>query len=407
MPLEGAVVRQHIKINWLDRLDPIFDISFRQGHQQAYVPNGDAANYVINPATMMDRGYKFYTIQEAQAVLASGSPILKQMQQVFNENIVDGISFYAHELDADVAGALDDTDVTDGLTALDNYVEANPGTGWPYLMMTNLGDDIDEMPTITNMDTCLATFADAIGASERIGFLRVPRDPGGNLATMATDAKTKAEAINSPRIVLLAHDGDDADLDGAADSEAYLDAAAVGFIASLPVGGWEIFAKNPIGLPVARFSDADRLVLENGAPGVSGAITSTGGFQKAAFSMNNTTAGSFIDVQQTKDFLGFKLRQALWLRFKNYNKIPFTPRGFEILARAIEEVLVANGEDPGTQIGIVRRLDNNDLDYTITMPTLDQIPLAERVNRHLTPVNVRIGYTGSVLFITLNNVLEM
>lgn len=395
MPLEGPLVKQHIVINFLDRTGPILDVSFRTGLLLGMIDNGDQASVLVNPATQHETPLMMTDGTDVDAILVPGTKVYDQAKLFFNRTVGDGLVLFASERAATPAA----TELSTAMGKLNAALDVNTGTGtaglgWPYLTFTNTDDPAD-----------VAEMSDFISAEERIFFADQERD--ADLDAMANAAKTAAVSMNSPRTVLCAHTGDDTNLDGIPDADASLAAAAASFIAENPVGGWEIFAKNPIGLPPSLFNNTQRLTLENGAPGISGAITSFRAFGLPAFSTNNTTAGTFIDITQAKDFLAFKLRQAIWLRLRNYNKIPFTPRGFDIIRSAIEEVYLANTEDPTTLIGIIRRLEDNLPDYDIFMPRLKDIPLAERVNRHLTPVNSRIGYTGSVLKVTNNIVLEV
>lgn len=401
MPLEGAVVKQHIRINFLDRTAPILDVSFRTGHHMVFIPYGLTGQYLVNPESQLDRGHMLQTGEDVDAVLKPGTPAYRQCKMFFTrDSITDGLVLYPTELPETPAPA----HIAAAYAACDDFIEQNEGLGWPYLSFTNLGDK--DIPVLNN-NAFLSEASSYVGAQERILFLRVPRHPDGNLNVMANAAKTMAISLNSPRTVLLCHDGDDVDLDGHPDAEAFLDANAAGFIASIPVGGWEIFAKETYGLEWARFTNTQRLILENGETGTPGAITATKAFGKSSFSNNKTTAGTFIDITQAKDFLAFKWRQALWLRLRNYNKIPFSYRGFQILYQGVEEVLLTNAEDPMTQVGIVRRNAKNEPEYLIVFPIIEKMALADRVNRHVNPVNVSFKYTGSVLKITMIVVIEV
>lgn len=97
-----------------------------------------------------------------------------------------------------------------------------------------------------------------------------------------------------------------------------------------------------------------------------------------------TLSGSNIDITRSKDWLKNRIKEGLTYALVNAKKIPFTNRGLSRISSALDQI--------GTQAIQQDML----VSYTISIPDVDDIPVADKANRVLNNVIFTAQLSGAV-----------
>ena len=109
-------------------------------------------------------------------------------------------------------------------------------------------------------------------------------------------------------------------------------------------------------------------------------------------------SGEFFDIIRGVDWLQARIMESVYARLANLPKVPYTDQGFAIVESAIREVL-----SQGIRNGLL--IDNENL--TVTIPTRDSLPFADRVSRTLSGVSFTADLQGAVHFVKITGTVTV
>ncbi len=128
------------------------------------------------------------------------------------------------------------------------------------------------------------------------------------------------------------------------------------------------------------------------------AITEIGGL--AVVNEGKTTAGQFIDVIQGKDWIKARLTENLYSLFINNDKIPMDNTGIAQVEGVVRTVLKQAGNNGiiarATTDDDLKKSDDKEFMYIVTVPTRSDISPTDRANRILNNVEFVYWLAGAV-----------
>lgn len=123
----------------------------------------------------------------------------------------------------------------------------------------------------------------------------------------------------------------------------------------------------------------------------------------------------YVDIARTKIYLSTEIKNALVnLKYQLANKgkkIPYEPRGLEMVKATIEKVLRAN-QSTSTRTRAIRAdglTDDGEIDpaYIVTMPQWSSISASDKASRLLQNIEVEVFLSGAISKITLDLIISL
>ena len=259
------------------------------------------------------------------------------------------------------------TDLSDALTDAVEQVETNHYSPFYFVVLTEheeVDGDLDEVADWVSARTNILITANKEGLT-------------------ATEIISKAQEINSDRVVMMAHTNPDVERP---------DAGMTGYWAGMPVGSVTLDTKALNNVAAADWTSADiaAFLAKGATAGACIPYVYQGGVPVTVGSW--TTAGPYADLRRCKDWLVAKMEEALFgLKLQN-PKIPQTDHGRHMVQHALEGVL-----NRAASMGIVQQRAGVGR-WEIDVPTLqwlaDNDPQA-LVQRHLRTIRIRVWPVGA------------
>ena len=230
-------------------------------------------------------------------------------------------------------------------------------------------------------ETDLEELADWVAGAGK--FAVVTNEVGASVA----DIVAQAQAINSARVVYLAH---------TAPGE-YPDAALVGRMAPLQPGGATFKFKTLDGVSEASFS-----VTEIGQLHDAGVITYVRKFGVLQTSEGYVTDKTYADIQLAKDWLKARMEERISRVLFVNEKIPYDNIGIAQIVEPIRTTL-----QQATALGIVARNDDGTGQFTVRAPRREDIDPNDRANRILPDVYWDAVLAGAVHRVRVTGVVRV
>lgn len=261
-------------------------------------------------------------------------------------------------------------------TALDTAVNGG-NDDWYFLLCP------DQTPTV---QAALATWA---AANQRLYFT-------------ASDVIGAADLYENDRMVIMNHET----------PLSYPDAAWVGRCAPTQPGSitWKYKILN--GILDSGYTNTEISTID----GYNGnVVLRQGGILHTA--EGKTTAGEFIDVMRTMDFIEARIKENVFIRLVNAGKVPFTNEGISIVVDGVREALQAAFNQGAIALGNPAELegrqptpDEEGIEvalFEITAPRRNEVSLNDRANRILPDINFTAILAGAVHEVRVNGVLKV
>jgi len=223
----------------------------------------------------------------------------------------------------------------------------------------------------------LAELADSVSAQMMI------------LATTNALGKTASQivassvAINSDRVVIIAHDDPD---------EQRPDAALVGYWAGMEVGSLTLDTKPLNGVAAALWTSGDMATFM-AKKGIAGAVIPYVNQAGVPVTVGSwTTNGTYADMRRAKDWLKTTIEEAIFSLKLHNTKIPQTDHGAHMVQSAIEGVLnrASSQQILQQRAGVGR--------WEVDIPTLDWLTKNDPTalyTRHLRTIRIRVWPVGA------------
>ena len=133
--------------------------------------------------------------------------------------------------------------------------------------------------------------------------------------------------------------------------------------------------------------------------------TKTSEIETSVFKNGVLASGYYFDTIQNADWIGYLMKYNLFMLKRNKPKIPFTAKGFSLVAAALTSACItARNADV---IGSGYDEDGNYIEngFDISMPELASISLEDKANRYLQNVSTKVLLSGAIqTFEIVNNI---
>lgn len=186
------------------------------------------------------------------------------------------------------------------------------------------------------------------------------------------EVKTMVDGLNSDRIAVFASKGNESAFTG-------LGAGVCGMGFPQNEGSLTWANKVITGVKLSGYTVAEETeLLEKDI----NYLTEELGYTITQF--GRTLSGSNIDITRSKDWLKNRIKEALTYALVNAKKIPFTNRGLARISSALD------------QVGVQAIQQDMLASYTISIPDVDDIPVADKANRVLNNVIFTAQLSGAI-----------
>ena len=191
------------------------------------------------------------------------------------------------------------------------------------------------------------------------------------------EVKTIAEELNSDRVAVFASTGNESSFTG-------LGAGVCGMGFPQTEGSITWANKVITGVQLSGYTLAEETELldEN-----INYLTEELGYTITQF--GRTLSGSNIDITRSKDWLKNRIKEGLTYALVNSKKIPFTNKGLATISSALD------------QIGVQAVQQDMLSSYSVSIPDISDIPLADKSNRVLRNVIFNAQLSGAVETISI------
>jgi hypothetical protein len=105
--------------------------------------------------------------------------------------------------------------------------------------------------------------------------------------------------------------------------------------------------------------------------------------------------GEYIDIIHGLDWLKARIQNKIFTPISQMDKVPFTEVGITIISDALRAAL-----DEGVKVGLLR-------EYTITTPTLDEVPADKKAGRTLPDVKFTAPLSGAIQHVIVEGVVTL
>ncbi len=198
---------------------------------------------------------------------------------------------------------------------------------------------------------------------------------------------TVAANLVSDRCFMLAHQ----------DPTKFPDSAWVGKMAPKEPGSATWKFKSLVGIPDGGYNTTDIAALHAG--NVNTYVKKHGLLQTTD---GKTTAGSYIDITRSKDWIKARMQEAVMAVLVNNEKVSYDNSGITLIVDAVKSVL----KSAVTQ-GIIARDDDGNGIFTITSPKRADIPVADRASRKLPDIKWDATIAGAVHAVEIDGVVRV
>lgn len=170
----------------------------------------------------------------------------------------------------------------------------------------------------------------------------------------------------------------------------------VALLAPQTIGSYTWTFKSIVGIPAVNF-DATKIndVHDNNA----NTYITEGGVNLTTYGV--ATSGEYMDVIQGQHFITAKITENVFGLLARMPKIPYTSDGIALAAAEIEKAL-----DLSTKNGIIA-IENNQAQYTITIPNIDEISSNSKASRVLPDIPWTAKIAGAIESVIINGVLTI
>lgn len=191
------------------------------------------------------------------------------------------------------------------------------------------------------------------------------------------EVKTIAEELNSDRVAVFASTGKESSFTG-------LGAGVCGMGFPQTEGSITWANKVITGVQLSGYTLAEETELLDANINY---LTEELGYTITQF--GRTLSGSNIDITRSKDWLKNRIKEGLTYALVNSKKIPFTNKGLAIISSALD------------QVGIQAVQQDMLSSYSVSIPDISDIPLADKSNRVLRNVIFNAQLSGAVETISI------
>ena len=230
-------------------------------------------------------------------------------------------------------------------------------------------------------ETDLEELADWVAGAGK--FAVVTNEVGASVA----DIVAQAQAMNSVRVVYLAHTKPDD----------YPDAALVGRMAPMQPGGATFKFKTLDGVSEATFSTTEIGQLHD-----AGVITYVRKFGLLQTSEGYVTDKTYADIQLAKDWLKARMEERISRVLFVNEKIPYDNIGIAQIIDPIRSTL-----QQATGLGIIARNDDGTGQFTVRAPRREDVDPTDRANRILPDVYWDAVLAGAVHRVRVSGVVRV
>lgn len=191
------------------------------------------------------------------------------------------------------------------------------------------------------------------------------------------EVKTIAEELNSDRVAVFASTGNESSFTG-------LGAGVCGMGFPQTEGSITWANKVITGVQLSGYTVAEETELLDANINY---LTEELGYTITQF--GRTLSGSNIDITRSKDWLKNRIKEGLTYALVNSKKIPFTNKGLATISSALD------------QVGVQAVQQDMLSSYSVSIPDISDIPLADKSNRVLRNVIFNAQLSGAVETISI------
>jgi len=282
-------------------------------------------------------------------------------------------------LTADVAGTSFTYAVGTNLTAV--LTTANVGVIEDLAAVVDEDDDWYCLILTSNAEDDIMNAASDIEQRRKIFICR--SDEASVITGSTTDLGSDLKALNYVRTALL----------WCEDEEQFPDAAWAGRVLPDDPGSETWMFKTLAGIA------ADNLTSGQAAAAHGKNVNTYETIGGVSITRNGTMAqGEFIDVTRFIDWVVARIQEAIYSRLVNLEKIPYTDAGVAIIEGEVRKVL-----EMGERVGGI----SPDPKYTVTVPKVSAVSVANRGARLLPDVNFDFQVAGAVHKVEVNGTISV
>jgi hypothetical protein len=310
---------------------------------------------VLSPSGAFD--YKVYTeISEVAPDFAETTEEYKLLSRMFGQNPSPAeIAVYGVQYD-EATGV-----PADLVSALNELVKTH--NEFYYLLSTVQGDEE------------VQALAEWISTQEKI-------------YAASTSSQTLYDTLTGlyDNVFLLVHDQPDT----------YPAEGLVALLAPQTIGSYTWTFKNIAGVPAVAYDNTkiNDIHTKNACTYIS-----EGGTNITSHGV--ATSGEYIDVIQGQHFIQAKITENIFGLLVRTPKVPYTSDGIALAVAEVEKALQLAGQN-----GIIAE-ENDEYQFTITIPNLEDIPANTRANRTLPDIPWTATIAGAIESVTVNGVLKI
>ncbi|MEH6943388.1 DUF3383 family protein [Bacillus sp. JJ722] len=308
-------------------------------------------------ATSKPFEYKVYRdISDAVDDFATDTKEYKMLSRMFGQNPKPAeIAIFGVQYDSETGSP------TDLVTALNTLIKTH--NDFYYLTSVEQGDEEIE------------ALAEWISTQDKIYV--------ASSASEMLYAKLKGKYDN---VHLLIHN----------EPESYPAEGLVASLAPLTIGSYTWTFKNIAGVAPVDFDNSKiNKIHENNC----NTYITEGGVNITSHGV--ATSGEYMDVIQGEHFITAKITENIFGMLVRTPKVPFTSAGIALAVAEIEKALDLAGKN-----GIIA-IENDDYQYTITIPKIEDIPTNSKAKRQLPDIPWKATIAGAIEEVTINGVLAI
>lgn len=164
------------------------------------------------------------------------------------------------------------------------------------------------------------------------------------------------------------------------DTGNYIEAAFPGVEFTKDPGSYTMKFKTFTGISVDSLTPSQKLAVLNKN---GNAYTTVGG--KNILENGKTASGVAVDSVRGQDWLAARIMENIYLALTSVDKVPFSDAGITLIENTVREIMEA-----GVSSGYVAA------GYTVSLPTLAEIPSADRLARELNDVSFSYNEQGAI-----------
>lgn len=169
-------------------------------------------------------------------------------------------------------------------------------------------------------------------------------------------------------------------------TDEHLDAAAIGNLASLPVGSITWKFKGVVGITPRYLNDTEIAAIDT-----DNAIAYVVKAGKAQLSEGTLSNGEYIDVIHGQDWVKADMENEVQHALSQADKLPYDHRGINAIEAAATTTL-----QRGFSNGIIAATADGLPDFTITALDRNQVDPADRANREYNGLSFEFGNAGAI-----------